>query len=280
MINVPLAPMEILAGYTVIAVVVVAATWALRWYARAGRHPDARASVLELAYVAGGPSLACHVAVAGLVRAGTVRVRPLSTLVAVGRLPADVAPLMAALHDSLQERQSWSEARGSVEVIRAVNAMDRRLVGRGWLLSANRQRWLRLAGIPGWIVVAAGVVLIGTTVADFSAAGRAMLVVQLICVTGVAAMAHWHLGHVPDSTRAAARALRQARIADRSDTRDGENLRTPEVMRRVALRGPRALLAVDPQVCPVLDIFVEGRKSKFPSFFSEREKGYNYHHFL
>jgi uncharacterized protein (TIGR04222 family) len=261
-ITLALGAPEILIGYSATAVTVLGATWLGRWYARSGRNGSIEASVLELAYLEDGLLLACRAAMVGLRRAGAVRTGTLLTVAATGRLPADVPPLMAALHRGMRTPQSFSEVCGAAEVLREGTRIHRRLVRRGWLLTPTRRRWLRLAGIPGWLVVIAGVVTIAMTLSRISEPAFSDLELELLGVVTVTAMAHWYLGDVPEVSRAGARALQRARAADAADNRDGTALRPRDAMHRVAVRGTQALPGVDPALAPYVGVVPEQRKAE------------------
>jgi uncharacterized protein (TIGR04222 family) len=272
MVVIPYSPPEVLLGYSALAATVLAASWLARRLIRAGRNPDMQATVLELAYLDGGPALACHAAMAGLHRAGAVRTGKLLTVAAAGRLPQDVPPLMAALHTAMRTPQSFSEVRAGAEVVRQATIIHRRLLKRGWLLTAAQQRWLRLAGIPGWAVVVLGFATIGVELTRFTEPGYSDLVPELLGVIVVAALVHWNLGDFPEISRAGAQVLQRARDADATDTRDGIALRPRDAMYRVAVRGTAALLTVAPALGPHVGVFPEVRIPQPAGFFRRTDK--------
>jgi uncharacterized protein (TIGR04222 family) len=270
MIVIPFSPPEVLLGYSALAAGVLAASWLARRLIRSGRNPDRAASVLELAYLDGGPALACHAAMAGLHRAGAVRTGALLTVVAAGRLPDDVPPLMAALHRGMRTPQSYSEVRSGPDIVREGQVIHRRLLRRGWLLTAAQQRWLRLAGIPGWAAVAAGVATIAIELTRFAEPGYSDLIPELLGVVAIAALVHWNLGDFPEISRAGARVLQRARDADAADTRDGIALRPRDAMYRVAVRGTAALLTVAPALGPYVGVLPEVKLPNPAGFFRRR----------
>jgi uncharacterized protein (TIGR04222 family) len=200
-------------------------------------------------------------------RAGWVDIGQVSTIVATGSLPTQVPPLMVALHRSLRSSQSWASLRADGDVVNEANAIRRRLVRRGWVLSTTRYKKLRWVGVPGWILSALLLVQLGFVLPRFSEPGHPETALGLIAIIVCTVFANWFLVHLPDVTRSGRAVLKRARSDQKTDAEDGARLRPSDLMRRVAVMGPRALRAADPSFAHLVGVDPEV-KSRFPGFFT------------
>lgn len=234
-----------------------------RWLASGGRDGSTRSpSVLELAYLRGGFTLACQTCIAGLHRTGFVRTGPLSTLVATASPAATWPPLMTALHHSLRTAESWAQAITDPDVRRAGQRLRQRLLRRDLLLSSTRQRWIKAGTIPLFVVTIIGVARLAAMATDPNTAGGPGATVGLILTTAGSLLAGWLLLEVPTVSRAGRRALRRAsqELTNDSDTATSA-ASSPPVMRKIAIGGPRSLHALAPQIAPLVGI---GPNHRYP----------------
>ncbi|GLI00766.1 TIGR04222 domain-containing membrane protein [Phytohabitans aurantiacus] len=243
---------DFLVGYGILAGAALACVGVVRWFA--GRGPgtlDRPPAVLDLAYLRGGFTHACHACLAGLHRAGAIRPAELSTLVAVGPPSEAWPPLMVALHAGLRTAQSWTHVTALPEVLRAGERVRRRLLRRGLLLSTTRQRWMKAATAPLFAVAAVGVARLVASAAGEAPAGKPGETVGLILAVTGTALAGWLLLEVPAVSGAGRRAIRRAARELRAAPEGGS---TALVMRKVAVGGRRALVALAPTIAVVIGV--------------------------
>ena len=252
-----------LAVYVVTLAAAVATSLLWRWWATAGSGDQDSAEVVDLAYLHGGGVLACQVGLASLRMAGLVDCAKLSTLVATGRLPAGAPALMRALHRAMRRPQSWPRTVADPDVGEVLRHVHRRLLRRGSLLSASRQRRTRLSAAPVFATALLGVVRLGAGVVGGDSPGGSGSVVGLILLTAATVLGGWYLLPVSQVSRSGRHALRQLRRAHadldprRKPVWKGRSV--DELTLGMALFGPAPLLAVDPEFAQQVGIHKDVR---------------------
>lgn len=141
------------------AVISVPITLLIRRVIRAAVRPAGGEPSLEaLASFRYGIDGVCILAVAALRQTGAVEATPYGRIAPTGHSPADVSPLVAAVHRSLKPEGSTFQ---EIADDKAVQAEERRvravLRQHGWLLGTPARIAQRFAALPIWIVVVAGI---------------------------------------------------------------------------------------------------------------------------
>ncbi|MFB9238634.1 TIGR04222 domain-containing membrane protein [Plantactinospora siamensis] len=210
---------------------------------------------MELAYLTDRAGLACHLGIAALRRAGAVRAAPLSTLVADGPPPARSAPLVRALHAATRSPATWSAVRNAPAVVAVLRQLVSRLHRDGWLLSRRQRRAIRLAVVPLYLVPALVPIRL---VAGGGRTGGPAAVVGLLFAGAATLLTAWRLSEIPEVGRAGRRLLRRERrehaeLAPGRRPRYGERP-AGDLLRAMALFGPRPLLTLDPAFAGLVGI--------------------------
>jgi uncharacterized protein (TIGR04222 family) len=257
-----------LAVYAIAVCVALLVALLARWMTGAGAGATSSGDVVELAYLAGGTTLACYTCGAGLRRAGAVAPGPLSTVVASGRLPRRAPSLMVALHQALQAPQTWSQVQSDPVVSAALRRVHGRVRRRGWLLSPAEQRRYRRTVMGLFVVAGVGLIRLLACIPGWVDAGRPGANVGLVMAVTATMLIGWLLREPPSASPAGRLALSRARhrFADLAPgkNRTGGVRSVSELMTAVALFGPQVLLAVDPVFGEVLGIAWK-HKQFFPS---------------
>ncbi|MEU7908281.1 TIGR04222 domain-containing membrane protein [Actinoplanes sp. NPDC049118] len=145
--------------------------WGRAMVAAARRRTGRTLEAMEVAYLHGGLRLAGYACIAELHRLGLVRAMS-GTLVAVSTstsLPDRAPKLLIAVRNGLKQPHSWQTLRHDAHVLRAGAALGTRLIRRDWMLSAARQRRLRLLAIPGLLVAGWYLIQVVILAMDFTA---------------------------------------------------------------------------------------------------------------
>lgn len=196
-----------LVGYLALAALGWLATaWARRALAGGPDRPEpGPGRPHDLAYLNGGADLAVTSALTAMHLKGTI-VPSRGQIRAVGRLEPGADALERAIHFATGTSTARKQLAAARPVRTALDAMHKRLVAEGLLLSEPRRRRIRAAG--WWMIgiIAVGLLRLLAGVADGRPVG--FLVVALICVTAATLV---HLLHAPRRSRAGDRLLARLR---------------------------------------------------------------------
>ncbi|MET8149101.1 TIGR04222 domain-containing membrane protein [Actinoplanes sp. NPDC049668] len=262
----------ILSAYAALAVAVLAVSAGARWWLRRGAGRDESWTAMEVAYLNGGLRLAGYACIAELHRLGIVRAAASANLIAVrpsAGLPERAPRLLSAVRNALRQPHSWQTLTLDADVRRVGAALGTRLVKRGWILSAARQKRLRLLRIPGLLVVGWCLVWLVILAMDFSAPGHATLVLGLGVIALSLGVATVVVSDVPPATRAGKAVLRRARH-DLKDRTDGASL-----MARVAVFGEPVMWKADPEFAKHAQA-ESGKLTAHPRFFDKPHDRFYY----